>query len=115
MAAPGDVRDVAVRLLAICERRFRHAGASGDLAEVASVLVDTSWNPEEWCQENDVRVEDVLRHTRDVDVSVGVVIAAMAMLELDRFTLVRLWERSFQWRDLVTIAAATCERLPEPS
>lgn len=91
-------------------------GPAGDLTEVSVVVaVDLSWDPEAWCRENHEELHFVLQLTKTVDVAVGVVVAATAMLEQNRFALGRVWERRFPWNDLVTIAAAACERLPTVS
>jgi hypothetical protein len=114
MSRAHDVHGVADQVSAICARLFPHAGPTGDTAVISEIVaVDPSWQPDVWCETKADDLRDVLR-LAPADVGVAVVVAATAMLERDRFHLARVWARSFQWRDLVTIADAACERLPDP-
>lgn len=116
MTGAPNVDELADRLTSTCTRLFAQAGAIGQKKAISAVIaIDPSWNPELWCQRNANDLRDVIRLTAAVDVGIGVIVATTAMLERDRFELARVWSRNFQWRDLVTIADAACERLPDPN
>jgi hypothetical protein len=102
----------------MCIQEFG-AGAVGSASEfqylVSLVDIHPAWDPAPWLFERRDLVEDVLRLTTGVQAPVAAVVAATAMLEHDRYQLVRVWQAAFLLRDMEVIAAAACQRLPELS